>query len=582
VAPTLTLATAATGTVSGAFTVTATFSNPVTGFTAADLTVGNGTASALAGSGTSYTFTVTPTGDGTVTIDAAAGAATDAAGNASTAAAQLSRTVDSSRPTVALATAAPEPTNGSIAVTVTFSEPVAGFTTADVTVTNGSVSGFGGTGPSYTFTVDPSSAGAVEVEVDVAASVATDAAGNGNTAATPLVRTYDRIAPVTTFSAHPDASTSATSASFAFTADEQTAFECSLDGAAFASCTSPVSFAGLETGGHRLVVRALDAAGNSSENAYTWTSAVPVVTFALRPVDTSAENVGFTWSATGTGVTYTCRLDTRPAAPCTSPIAYADLAEGDHSFTVTAAGGLTGSSTVTWTVQRPQAPPAPSAGGASRPASVAIIPTIDPSDLLGRPQGFKQSTDGAPSQGPFTRRLKVKLRIPTPEEGADHVFVSSYADFREGSVFAVRRDELYDWTLLAGDSGDRKVWVRFDDTADAPVGTATIVLDQELPVLRPTFLRSAKHIAAAAKAQRKVRGAAAYCGASGRRWIAARAGDRFSGLNAVQIAADPKHPCAWRPFLPTLTYRLPGRVVYLRVEDRVGNIGRWYRLKTPR
>jgi hypothetical protein len=48
----------------------------------------------------------------------------------------------------------------------------------------------------------------------------------------------------------------------------------------------------------------------------------------------------------------------------------------------------------------------------------------------------------------------------------------------------------------------------------------------------------------------------------------------------VQIASNPAHPCAWRPFLPRLSYRLPGKVVYVRVEDRVGNIGRWYRLRT--
>jgi hypothetical protein len=58
--------------------------------------------------------------------------------------------------------------------------------------------------------------------------------------------------------------------------------------------------------------------------------------------------------------------------------------------------------------------------------------------------------------------------------------------------------------------------------------------------------------------------------------------DQFSGLNAVQLASDTAHPCAWRPFLPAFTYRLPSRVVYVRVADRVGNVSDWYRVKTRR
>jgi hypothetical protein len=51
------------------------------------------------------------------------------------------------------------------------------------------------------------------------------------------------------------------------------------------------------------------------------------------------------------------------------------------------------------------------------------------------------------------------------------------------------------------------------------------------------------------------------------------------GLNAVQIASDPAHPCGWRPYLPTISYRVPGHVLYVRIEDRVGNVSAWYRLK---
>ena len=72
--------------------VTATFSEPVSGFTIADITVMNGAASNLAASdrGDVYTFDVTPNTLGEVTVDIAAGVATDAQGIANTAAMRLS------------------------------------------------------------------------------------------------------------------------------------------------------------------------------------------------------------------------------------------------------------------------------------------------------------------------------------------------------------------------------------------------------------------------------------------------------------------------------------------------------------
>ena len=139
-----------------------------------------------------------------------------------------------------------------------------------------------------------------------------------------------------------------------------------------------------------------------------------------------------------------------------------------------------GSSTVTWTVQRRATPP---------PASVVILPKIKATDMEGRPQPFKQAADVARSKGPFTRKVNVELRIPTPPDvGSDLVYVSNYEDFRDVRVFPIAADELYDWNLLEGPSGDRPVWMRFSDDPDAAVGRATIVLDQELPVLKPTFV----------------------------------------------------------------------------------------------
>lgn len=94
----------ATGDVT--FTFTFTFNEPVTGFTADDITVTNGTKGAftMAGNGLSATLVVTPpsTGSGNIDIAVAAGKFTDAANNANTAAASSSRTFGSAAATTFL------------------------------------------------------------------------------------------------------------------------------------------------------------------------------------------------------------------------------------------------------------------------------------------------------------------------------------------------------------------------------------------------------------------------------------------------------------------------------------------------
>ena len=77
--------------VNSPIAVTATFSEPVSGFTVDDVSVANGTAGNFVGSDGSsvYTFDVTPNAIGAVTVDIAAGAAVDTDGNGNTAAVQL-------------------------------------------------------------------------------------------------------------------------------------------------------------------------------------------------------------------------------------------------------------------------------------------------------------------------------------------------------------------------------------------------------------------------------------------------------------------------------------------------------------
>jgi hypothetical protein len=200
VAPTVTVTSTASANINTSpIPVTITFSESVTGFDVGDITVANGSKGTLSGSGTTYTIDITPTGQGAVTVDVAAGVATDAAGNGNTAATQLSRTYDTVSPTTTLFSTTTNATNASpIPVTITFSESVTGFDAGDITVTNATKGTLSGSGASYSIDITPSGQGAVTV--NVAAGVATDAAGNGNTAATQLSRTYDGISPSVTVS----------------------------------------------------------------------------------------------------------------------------------------------------------------------------------------------------------------------------------------------------------------------------------------------------------------------------------------------------------------------------------------------
>jgi len=74
----------------------------------------------------------------------------------------------------------------------------------------------------------------------------------------------DTTPPETTIDSGPSGTISVADATFAFSSDEtNSTFECSLDGAAYSTCTSPRSYAKLSNGSHTFDVRATDGAGNT-------------------------------------------------------------------------------------------------------------------------------------------------------------------------------------------------------------------------------------------------------------------------------------------------------------------------------
>jgi hypothetical protein len=113
---------------------------------------------------------------------------------------------------------------------------------------------------------------------------ATDAAGNADPTPATLTWTVDTVAPNATILTNPTNPTTSTTATFTFNSSETpTSHQCRIDGAAFATCTSPQTYNSLAAGSHTFDVRALDAAGNTDPTpaSYTWTiqaGAAPTVT----------------------------------------------------------------------------------------------------------------------------------------------------------------------------------------------------------------------------------------------------------------------------------------------------------------
>ncbi len=102
---------------------------------------------------------------------------------------------------------------------------------------------------------------------------ARDAAGNVSPTTTYTWRVDTAAPPKPTITQKPADPSAALSATFAFTDTEAgVVYECRLDGGAWATCASPVTYSGLSAARHTFGVRALDAAANASAaTEYSWT-----------------------------------------------------------------------------------------------------------------------------------------------------------------------------------------------------------------------------------------------------------------------------------------------------------------------
>ncbi|HEX2305953.1 MAG TPA: Ig-like domain-containing protein, partial [Nitrososphaeraceae archaeon] len=197
-----------------------------------------------------------------------------------------------------------------------------------------------------------------------------DNVGNNDPSPTSFNWTVDTIAPTTTINTAIDENRSAitngtntksNSVTFQFSGNDTggagvSNFECSLDGASFTTCTSPVQLtpANITDGTHTFDVSSEDNSTNKdpSPASFTWTvDTVPPETSILSATDdnesiitagqnTSSNYVAFEFSSNdtgGVGVDHLeCSLDGAPFTTCTSPVQLtpANITDGTHTFDV--------------------------------------------------------------------------------------------------------------------------------------------------------------------------------------------------------------------------------------------------------
>jgi large repetitive protein len=119
-------------------------------------------------------------------------------------------------------------------------------------------------------------------------------------------------------------------------------FVCSMDGAPFTSCTSPVTYTNLSVGEHLFTAKAINSLGTTdpfgASATFTVYGAISTTITAVNPAAsvTNSTSIGFVYTANQPASGYLCSLDGATASPCGSSINYTGLSEGAHQFHVKA------------------------------------------------------------------------------------------------------------------------------------------------------------------------------------------------------------------------------------------------------
>ena len=272
--------------------------------------------------------------------------ARDGAGNVDASPATRTWSVDTLAPATSI-TSGPQAVSNSASATLVFSSTEAGTFQCKLDAA------------AYSACTSPVSLAGLSSGAHTFSVYAVDAAGNPDASPATWSWAVDLATPETTITSGPSGTVTQSSATFAFSSSESGTFECRLDGAAFAACTSPTAYSGLADGAHSFEVRAIDAAGNLDPTpaARTWTvdvNAPETSITASPPAVTNATGASFSFTSSEEGSTFQCKLDAGAYAACTSPKTYSGLGQGSHTFSVRATdavGHLDASpAAFTWTI----------------------------------------------------------------------------------------------------------------------------------------------------------------------------------------------------------------------------------------
>jgi hypothetical protein len=239
--------------------------------------------------------------------------------------------------------------------------------------------------------------------VDVAAvnDIGTGPFSSAQTTTLPLP-----AAPDTSIGSGPanNAAIKTASALFGFTSTAGGAtFECKLDTADYAACTSPQQYTGLSEGEHTVLIRSTDQYGQTdatpAQRVFVVDLTAPDTAIATTPAASTTETTAnFTYNGTNGDVDkFECKLDSAAFVACDAAgKSYTGLLAGAHSFAVRAvdkAGNADASpATFAWTVTVP-AQPSPTPEPSASPAPTASA-TPAPTTTTGGGEGGSGGTGG--------------------------------------------------------------------------------------------------------------------------------------------------------------------------------------------